>query len=194
LRGWMQSTGQTSTHAVSFTPMQGSQMIYAIPLLILAYHCDPALTALFTPRHPQVGRYEVCTTETPIDAVAAGSGEPAGSRRSGGSGGSGTSGGSSESEARIEIDALEALDAFGAAGSYDRSALAQLYGATRVRVARVWTKHDDRFESLTLLSPYPDASLTHLLPGTMVIRFTIEARTPEPGPRPAPRTIIPIDP
>src|SRR6476659_3465484 len=28
-RGWIQSTGQTSTHAVSFVPMQGSQMIYA---------------------------------------------------------------------------------------------------------------------------------------------------------------------
>jgi len=27
LRGWMQSTGHTSTHAVSFVPMQGSQMI-----------------------------------------------------------------------------------------------------------------------------------------------------------------------
>src|SRR5947199_10829014 len=25
-RGWMQSTGQTSTHAVSFVPMQGSAM------------------------------------------------------------------------------------------------------------------------------------------------------------------------
>src|SRR5918994_8015779 len=29
LRGWMQSTGQTSTQALSFVPMHGSQMIYA---------------------------------------------------------------------------------------------------------------------------------------------------------------------
>ena len=29
----------------------------------------------------------------------------------------------------------------------------------------------DRFESITRLSPYPDASLTHLLPGTLEIRF-----------------------
>src|SRR4029079_7182756 len=28
-RGWMQSTGQTSTQALSFVPTQGSQMIYA---------------------------------------------------------------------------------------------------------------------------------------------------------------------
>src|SRR5580693_5796687 len=30
LRGWMQSTGQTSTQAVSFVPMQGSAITYAI--------------------------------------------------------------------------------------------------------------------------------------------------------------------
>src|SRR5262245_44970075 len=29
LRGWMQSTGQTSTQAVSFVPMHGSVMMYA---------------------------------------------------------------------------------------------------------------------------------------------------------------------
>src|SRR6188472_2605082 len=34
-RGWMQSTGQTSTHAVSFVPTHGSQMMYAICLIIL---------------------------------------------------------------------------------------------------------------------------------------------------------------
>ena len=32
LRGWMQSTGQTSTQAVSFVPMQGSVMMKAIAL------------------------------------------------------------------------------------------------------------------------------------------------------------------
>ena len=31
LRGWMQSTGHTSTQALSFVPMHGSQMIYATP-------------------------------------------------------------------------------------------------------------------------------------------------------------------
>jgi len=133
-------------------------MIYAIPLLILAYQCDPALAALFTPRHPQAGRYDVCTTTAPIEEVVR-------ERHASGLGGP------------VEIDALEPLDAFGAIGAYDRSALAELYGATRVRVARMLTNHEGRFESLTLLSPHPDLSLTHLLPGTMVIRFSI-------GPRP----------
>src|SRR4029079_13946779 len=70
-RGWMQSTGQTSTHAVSLVPMHGSQMIYATGLMILAanpaqegapapqYRCGPAFTRLFTPPRPLMGRYEV---------------------------------------------------------------------------------------------------------------------------------------
>jgi hypothetical protein len=71
-------------------------------------------------------------------------------------------------------EALEALDAFGAAGVYKRSALARLYGGRRVRVVRRWTAAGGRFESVTRLSPYPDATLTRLLPGTMEIRFTID--------------------
>ena len=50
---------------------------------------------------------------------------------------------------------LEPLDAFGAAGPYNRAALARLYAGKRVRVARGWIERGDRFESVTLLSPYP---------------------------------------
>jgi hypothetical protein len=107
--------------------------------------CDPALTVLFTPRHPQLGRYDVCTTAQPIESAA-----PAGS----------------------DIEAIEALDAFGSAGEYDRSKLARLYGGTRARVAHRWTQEGDAFESVTFISPYPDATLTHLLPGTMLIRWS----------------------
>lgn len=120
-------------------------------LLAAAMACDPALTALFTPPRPGMGRYEVCTTTDPLAAIAAGGGGPLY--------------GASE--------LLEPLDAFGAAGSYDRAALARLYAGKRVRVARGWIEYADRFESVTLLSPYPDGSLTRLLPGTMVIRWTL---------------------
>src|SRR5258708_17988761 len=139
----MQSTGQTSTHAVSFVPTQGSQMIYAIALSMI---CDPSLAALFTPRQPELGRYEVCTTAQPIEEVAS---ERADSWRD-------------------EIEALEALDAFGTAGAYDRAALARLYGGTRARVARRWQERDGRFVSETLLSPYPHPTLTPLNPRTMI--------------------------
>ncbi len=115
--------------------------------------CDPVLTALFTPARPQLGRYEVCTTGDSIEAV--------------------TEAGGAEGPHYSDVEALEALDAFGTAGLYDRSKLARLYGGTRVRVARGWTESAGRFESVTLLSPYPDASLTRLMPGTMEIRFTL---------------------
>ena len=110
--------------------------------------CDPELAHLFTPPRPVFGQYEVCTTAAPLAEVA---------RR--------------EHQGKPIIEELEALDAFGAAGVYDRSALARLYGGRRVRVARGWSLSGDRFQSVTLLSPYPDASLTHLQEGTMVIRW-----------------------
>ena len=112
--------------------------------MILA-SCDPALIPLFTPPHPHLGRYQVCASSEPIQAFAGG-----------------------------PIEALEALDAFGAAGTYNRPALSRLYGGTRVQVARGWIATGTRFESITRLSPYPDASLTRLLPGTMEIRWTLD--------------------
>ena len=108
--------------------------------------CDPVLTTLFTPARPQLGRYEVCTTREPLTAVA-------------------------RPEWRIET--VPPLDAFGAAGPYDRAALSRLYGGRRVSVARGWTQDGNRFESLTLISPHPDAALSRLLPGTLVIRHAI---------------------
>jgi hypothetical protein len=109
--------------------------------MILA-SCDPALLRLFTPPNPHLGRYEVCASPEPIRPLNGG-----------------------------PIEALEALDAFGGAGAYDRPALARLYGGTRVQVARGWTLEGNRFESITRLSPYPDASLTHLQAGTLEVRF-----------------------
>ena len=104
--------------------------------------CDPALIPLFTPPHPRLGRYEVCALDEPIRPVNGGA-----------------------------IELLEALDAFGAAGTYDRSKLARLYRGTRVHVARGWSQAGGRFESITRLSPYPDATLTRLLSGTLEIRW-----------------------
>ena len=104
--------------------------------------CDPALVPLFAPAHPRLGRYEVCASDEALRPVNGG-----------------------------PVEALEALDAFGTAGAYDRAKLARLYGGTRVRVARGWLRTGDRFESITRFSPYPDAALTRLLPGTLEIRF-----------------------
>ena len=124
-----------------------------IPVLLVAtlVSCDPAFTALLTPARPSLGRYEVCAMTDSLEEIAARAAGP--------------------HYGATEL--LESLDAFGAAGSYDRAALTRLYGGKRVRVARGWIAYADRFEAVTLLSPYPNAALTRLLPGTMVITWTL---------------------
>jgi hypothetical protein len=116
--------------------------------------CDPAMTALFTPPQPPLGRYEVCTTGEAIETV--------------------TAAGAADQVHYGGVEALESLDAFGRAGPYDRSRLARLYGGTRVRVVHGWRATPDAFTSVTLLSPYPDPSLSRLLPGTLEIRWVTE--------------------
>jgi hypothetical protein len=111
--------------------------------------CNATLTAIFTPRHPRLGRFEVCTDPRPLGEVV-----PAG----------------------WTVEMLDALDVFGAARSYDRAGLARLYGGVRARVARGWTRMADRFESQTFISPYPNAAMTSLESGTMVIRWTCDNR------------------
>jgi hypothetical protein len=106
--------------------------------------CDERLTALFTPLRPQRGRYEVCTTARPLTNVA---------------------------DRAWAVETVGPLDAFSPAGPYDRAALARLYGGQRVEVARGWVEVDGRFEAMTLISPYPNASLTALETGTLVIRY-----------------------
>ncbi|HEY7170731.1 MAG TPA: hypothetical protein VH417_07785 [Vicinamibacterales bacterium] len=108
--------------------------------------CDPALAALFAPPRPQLGRYEVCVTPAPLEQVA----DPAWPR-----------------------EQAAPLDAFGSAGTYDRAAVARLYGAQRPTVARGWVRRDGELQSITLISPVPDATLTRLEPGTLIIRLII---------------------
>lgn len=132
--------------------MHGSQMMYAIFLMISqAWQCSPALAALFAPARPLTGRYEVCSAAYAItDAVAD-------ATRDGYRFGT--------------IDAVEPLDALGAGGAYDRFAVARLYRGRRARVTHGWRQEPDGFRSITLISPYPDASLTHLMNGTMRIEW-----------------------
>jgi hypothetical protein len=111
-----------------------------------AESCDPRLTRLFAPLHPRLGRYEVCTSAEPLTALA----------------GPGW-----------QVEALSPLDAFGSAGAYDRGALSRLYGGRLPRVARGWREEGGEFQSITLVSPYPDATLTRLEPGTMIIRLVL---------------------
>jgi hypothetical protein len=108
--------------------------------------CDAALAALYAPPHPQLGRYEVCVTSAPLERVA----DPA-----------------------WPLEQASPLDALGSAGTYDRAAVARLYGALRPTVARGWIRRNAELQSVTLISPFPDRTLTRLEPGTLIIRLII---------------------
>src|SRR5689334_10637521 len=108
--------------------------------------CDAALAALYAPPHAQLGRYEVCVTSAPFERVA----DPGWLR-----------------------EQVAPLDALGSAGTYDRAAVARLYGALRPTVARGWIRRDGELHAVTVISPVPDRTLTRLEPGTLIIRFII---------------------
>ena len=142
-------------------------MIYAIFFIILAglagpkspaYACDPdpVLADLLTPQRPGAGRYDVCTTPASLDVVLAAEG--------------------AQGLQFGPVEAADPLDAFGTAGPYDRSALSRLFGGRRASVAHGWSKQARGLTSVTLVSPYPNRTLTALVSGTLVIRYVVESR------------------
>jgi hypothetical protein len=104
--------------------------------------CDTALLPLFTPPSPQLGTYKVCTSDSPLVELA---------------------------QSGWLIETVVPADAFGSAGNYDRARLARLYGGRRATVARGHIQREDSVESITLISPYPNPSLTRLHAGTLII-------------------------
>jgi hypothetical protein len=119
----------------------------------------PSLARIFTPRQAPHGAYLVSTVTDGIEgalrtvkaALSPGSpeGEPAGS---------------------WQVQQLDPLEAFGTTAIYDRSKVAQLYAGRRVSVVRGPIERSGRVVgATTLISPYPDSSLSRLETGTMVI-------------------------
>ena len=122
--------------------------------------CDPLLGALFTPPRPELGRYEVCTTSAGLESAAAeaGTGGQRGPDRG--------AGGARCVRRRRSIQS-----------SGPRAALRRHAGPGRAAMAAA----RQPVQSETLLSPYPDATLTRLNSGTMVIRFTLDRGPREPA-------------
>ena len=119
----------------------------------------PALARLFTPLQAPEGVYGVTVLEGGIDealhavknalAPDAKPGQPAGS---------------------WQVQHLDPLEAFGTTGIYDRSKVARLYVGRRASVVRGPVEHGGKVvAAVTLISPYPDATLSRLEPGTLVI-------------------------
>jgi hypothetical protein len=123
----------------------------------------PALARLFTPLQAPPGTYTVTVLPEGIEAALplvkkalapdAAAGNPPGS---------------------WQVQSLDPLEAFGTAGVYDRSKVARLFTGRRVSVVRGPVERDGKVvAAVTLISPYPDATLSRLEKGTIVIALNV---------------------
>ncbi len=120
---------------------------------------SPAFVRLFTPRGAPEGTYRAYTTPRDLDVVLAAIRRDLPTPASG----------------SFEPQSVIASDAFGQSGGYNRWKVALLYGARRARVARGPRLEDGRVvEAWTLVSPYPDAGLARLNPGTLLIVLRLQ--------------------
>ncbi len=73
------------------------------------------------------------------------------------------------------IRRADLMEAFGAAGRWDRSRVARLFGGTLPRMARGPIMSLEKVVgSVTLVAPFPDASGSKLLSGTLVILVDLQ--------------------
>jgi hypothetical protein len=118
---------------------------------------DASLTRLFTPLAAPPGTYAVFRSEKSITELTERlrSQDPA------------------PAPGAWEPTRPEVHDAFGRAGYYDRFKLAELFGGKRLTVVRGTLTRDGRHVAYTLISPYPDPTLSRIEPGTMTIVFNV---------------------
>ena len=118
---------------------------------------DTALTRLFTPLAVPPGTYVVYSSAETIETLTARlrALDP------------------SPAPGAWEATRPEAHGAFGQEGLYDRGRLARLFNGKRVTVVRGSLTGEGRRLAYTLVSPYPDATLSRIVEGTMVIEFRV---------------------
>ena len=118
---------------------------------------DPALTRLFTPRAVPAGTYEVYRSSRTLAEIAESLRSQDRTRAPG----------------AWKATRQEVPDAFGSASLHDRFRLAELFTGLRPLVARGSLVREGRREAYTLISPYPDPTLSTLEGGTMIIVFHV---------------------
>ena len=123
----------------------------------------PAYIALFAPVGPRAAAYRMNESAEDLDTVLRQLADDPALLRSPGA---------------WDVQALAATDAFGEAGTYDRGAVARLYGSTRPRVARGLTIVNGQREFWTLISPHPDAALRRLERGTLLLVLRYDPANP----------------
>jgi hypothetical protein len=185
-RGWIQSTGHTSTHAASLVPMQGSQMMYAtvvsrqpgkynserrlrrvaaalalLGTVLASLQAAPAWREApeYLPLFAPVAPRSAAFTMRVADADL----DAVLSLLQ-------EDPGLLRGPGAWQVRLVAPADAFGKGGTYDRWKLARLYGGERPRVARGARSDGGRvIEAWTLISPYPDPTLQRLERGTLLI-------------------------
>jgi hypothetical protein len=199
----MQSTGQTSTQALSFVPMHGSQMIYAT----LAPYSEVSLTSpdSAVSSRPDSQPRSITRRLTGVATAAAlllvctdlRSAEPwraapeyvdlfaPRAHREAYRAYISPVGLDATLQALLadpailrppgswEPEAQIPYDAFGLSGSYNRWKVAGLYRSRRARVVRGPRLDQGQLESWTLITPYPDLGLQRLEPGTLILVLRI---------------------
>jgi len=118
---------------------------------------NPSLTRLFTPLAVPPGTYAVSTSTEKIETLTARLKEQD----------------SSPAPGAWVASRPEAGAAFGQEGLYDRARLARLFNGKRVTVVRGSLAQQGQRLAYTLVSPYPDPTLSHIIEGTMVIEFRV---------------------
>lgn len=133
----------------------------------VACRFDAALTRLFTPRDVPPGTYRVFVTRTMIAPVAAAFAGRSPAQHVPGA---------------WTVQEMDPLGAFGEAGPYDRAKVARLYVGLRARVAHGPIVEGGRtVAAITLISPYPDPTLSRLDPGTLIVQFAVVRPTTQAG-------------
>ena len=113
---------------------------------------SPAHVLTFAPPEHRA-QYQAFVTSQPLERVLAGLTDTSGV----------------EAPLAWAAESLPPVDAFGTSGIYDRFALARLYTQQAPRVARGPWRSSTGLETWTLVSPYPDAGLARLEPGTLLL-------------------------
>ena len=148
--------GRLYNHDVGLTP-QVFVLVLAASAAVPLGHPDAALTRLFTPQAVPPGTYVVFRSTETIEALTSRlrALDP------------------SPAPGAWQPTRPEAHGAFGQEGLYDRAGLARLFNGKRVTVVRGSLTRDGRRLAYTLVSPYPEATLSRIEEGTMVIEFRV---------------------
>ena len=139
-----------SACAVALLSLAGAAAAPPVP----PWNRAPGYLSMITPAQAPPGAYEVFTSPLPLEEALRGLESDAGRLQAPGA---------------WTPRAVTALDAFGKTGSYNRWALARLYGARPARIARGPHGAGRVEESWTLISPYPDPAMRSLHEGTLLI-------------------------